>query len=141
MKDSGNRVKFFICELCGSLSKPFIKALVPIQRSQSGDYFSLLKIFQGFEDFFVHFTDEINNSSTLPRRGKNSEIARRSASESDMNGRSTPPGIPSCFTREAPYLLRLFYLCTVCNIHYHNKTLLGLRVKPNFTENWEKQQK
>ena len=38
------------------------------------------------------FTDEINGTSTLPRRGKNGDIARRSVSDSDMNGRNTPPG-------------------------------------------------
>ncbi|XP_053377316.1 membrane-associated guanylate kinase, WW and PDZ domain-containing protein 2-like isoform X5 [Mercenaria mercenaria] len=50
--------------------------------------------------------DEINNSSTLPRRGKNSESARRSASESDMNGRSTPPAC-SCLCCSSAYRPRL----------------------------------
>ncbi|XP_052779878.1 membrane-associated guanylate kinase, WW and PDZ domain-containing protein 3-like isoform X3 [Mya arenaria] len=35
--------------------------------------------------------DEINNSNTLPRRGKNGDVARRSISDADMNGRNTPP--------------------------------------------------
>ncbi|XP_052260917.1 membrane-associated guanylate kinase, WW and PDZ domain-containing protein 2-like isoform X4 [Dreissena polymorpha] len=34
--------------------------------------------------------DEIN-SSTLPRRGKNTDVSRRSISDADMNGRNTPP--------------------------------------------------
>ena len=37
-------------------------------------------------------SDDINNTNTLPRRGKNCDIARRSVSDSDMNGRNTPPG-------------------------------------------------
>lgn len=37
--------------------------------------------------------DEINNSNTLPRRGKNADVSRRSISDADMNGRNTPPGI------------------------------------------------
>ncbi|XP_060571370.1 membrane-associated guanylate kinase, WW and PDZ domain-containing protein 1-like [Ruditapes philippinarum] len=35
--------------------------------------------------------DEINSSSTLPRRDKREGSAPRSVSESDMNGKSTPP--------------------------------------------------
>lgn len=37
------------------------------------------------------FVDEIN-SNTLPRRGKNTDVSRRSVSDADMNGRNTPPG-------------------------------------------------
>ena len=38
------------------------------------------------------FVDELN-SNTLPRRGKNADVSRRSVSDADMNGRQTPPGI------------------------------------------------
>ena len=43
--------------------------------------------------FIFHvFADDINGTNTLPRRGKNGDIGKRSVSDSDMNGRNTPPG-------------------------------------------------
>ena len=50
----------------------------------------MICLFLIFISWFI--SDDINNTNTLPRRGKNGDIARRSVSDSDMNGRNTPPG-------------------------------------------------